>query len=126
MSRKLDEGTQVYWVCNLMVAESELLDIAAAEARFADLRTRFGMKVGLAHGRQDAALRDAALADFAAGRIQLLVATTVVEVGVDVRARASWWSSTPNVSDSHSSTSCAGASDAELRQAFACCCTRTA
>jgi ATP-dependent DNA helicase RecG len=83
VSRKLDEGTQVYWVCP-MVAESELLDIAAAEARFADLRTRFGAKVGLAHGRQDGALRDAALADFSAGRTRLLVATTVVEVGVDV------------------------------------------
>ncbi len=83
MARKLDEGAQVYWVCP-MVAESEQLDIAAAEARFSVLRQRFGAAVGLAHGQQDATARDAALADFAAGRIRLLVATTVIEVGVDV------------------------------------------
>ena len=83
IARKLDEGAQVYWVCP-MVAESELIDIAAAEARFAELRARFGAKVGLAHGRQETIARDAALADFSAGRTRLLVATTVVEVGVDV------------------------------------------
>ncbi len=53
LARKLEEGGQIYWVCP-MVAESELLDVAAAEARFADLRARFGATVGLAHGRQDA------------------------------------------------------------------------
>ena len=67
-----------------MVNENELLDIAAAEARFAELRSRFGETVGLAHGQQPAEVRDAALADFASGTIRLLVATTVVEVGVDV------------------------------------------
>ena len=81
--RKLEQGAQIYWVCPL-VAESELLDIAAAETRFAELRARFGAKVGLAHGRQDASLRDSTLADFIAGRTRILVATTVVEVGVDV------------------------------------------
>jgi ATP-dependent DNA helicase RecG len=83
VARKLTTGGQVFWVCP-MVAESEALDIAAAEARYADLRARFGAEVGLAHGQQDAAVRDAALADFASGRIHLLVATTVIEVGVDV------------------------------------------
>ena len=83
IARKLDEGARVYWVCPL-VAESEALDIAAAEDRFAALRERFGVTVGLAHGQQSAEVRDAALADFAAGRTRLLVATTVVEVGVDV------------------------------------------
>jgi ATP-dependent DNA helicase RecG len=83
VARKLDEGGQVYWICP-MVAESEALDIAAAEARFSVLRERFGEIVGLAHGRQDAAVRDRALVEFAAGRCRLLVATTVVEVGVDV------------------------------------------
>ena len=83
IARALDRGEQVYWVCPL-VAESEFLDVAAAEARFAELIGRFGARVGLAHGRQDPAVRDASLADFAAGRIRLLVATTVVEVGVDV------------------------------------------
>jgi len=85
VARKLDEGAQVYWVCPL-VAESELLDVAAAEERFAVLRERFGAAVGLAHGRQDAAVRDATLAAFARGECRLLVATTVVEVGVDVAA----------------------------------------
>ena len=85
VARKLDEGAQVYWVCPL-VAESEALDLAAAEARFAVLRERFGDAVGLAHGQQDAAVRDATLAAFAAGACRLLVATTVVEVGVDVPA----------------------------------------
>jgi ATP-dependent DNA helicase RecG len=83
VARKLDEGARVYWVCPL-VAESEALDLAAAEGRFAELQTRFGVAVGLAHGRQDSAVREAALADFAAGRTRILVATTVIEVGVDV------------------------------------------
>ena len=67
-----------------LVAESEALDLAAAEERFAVLAARFGDRVGLAHGRQTTEVREAALADFAAGRVRLLVATTVVEVGVDV------------------------------------------
>jgi ATP-dependent DNA helicase RecG len=83
VGRKLDEGAQVYWVCPL-VAESEALDVAAAQERFVDLKRLFGDRVGLAHGQQTADVRDAALAGFAAGTIRLLVATTVVEVGVDV------------------------------------------
>jgi ATP-dependent DNA helicase RecG len=83
VARKLAEGARVYWVCPL-VEESLELDVAAAEERFAALRERFGDLVGLAHGRQDSAVREAALADFAAGRTQILVATTVIEVGVDV------------------------------------------
>lgn len=83
IARKLDAGGQVYWVCPL-VAESEILDVQAAEGRFADLHARFGDIVGLAHGQQSTEIRDAALAAFTAGRTRLLVATTVVEVGVDV------------------------------------------
>jgi len=83
VARKLEEGAQVYWVCPL-VAESEALDLAAAEERFAALAQRFGDRVGLAHGRQTPEAREAALKDFAEGRVRLLVATTVVEVGVDV------------------------------------------
>nr|WP_294528218.1 ATP-dependent DNA helicase RecG [uncultured Rhodopila sp.] len=83
IARKLDEGAQVYWVCPL-VDESEALDVAAATERFVDLKLRFGDRVGLAHGQQTAEVRDAALAAFARGEIRLLVATTVVEVGVDV------------------------------------------
>ncbi len=83
IGRALDRGERVYWVCP-MVSESELIDLAAAEARFATLYARFVGRVGLAHGQMDPALRDASLEDFASGRIQLLVATTVIEVGVDV------------------------------------------
>ena len=83
VARMLDAGGRVYWVCPLVV-ENQELDIAAAEERFASLRQRFGAVVGLAHGQQTPEARDAALADFASGRVRLLVATTVVEVGVDV------------------------------------------
>jgi ATP-dependent DNA helicase RecG len=84
IARALGGGARVYWVCP-MVSESEATDLAAAEQRFAELRDRFGAVVGLAHGRQESAVREAALADFAAGRTRLLVATTVIEVGVDVQ-----------------------------------------
>jgi ATP-dependent DNA helicase RecG len=60
------------------------MDLSAAEFRFDMLRKRFPGLVGLAHGQQDSKTREEALADFAAGRTRLLVATTVVEVGVDV------------------------------------------
>lgn len=83
VGRALVGGAHIYWVCP-QVVESELSDIAAAEARFASLAARFGALVALAHGRQDRARRDAALAAFAGGTVRLLVATTVVEVGVDV------------------------------------------
>ncbi len=83
IARQVERGAQVYWVCPL-VAESEAVDLAAAEERFAVLQKRFGTRVGLAHGQQTAELREAALAGFARGDIRLLVATTVVEVGVDV------------------------------------------
>jgi ATP-dependent DNA helicase RecG len=82
-ARKLRDGARLYWVCPV-VQESEAADLAAAEARYAELRARFGGIVGLAHGRQDPAAREAALAGFAAGKTRVLVATTVIEVGVDV------------------------------------------
>jgi len=81
--RALTEGNRVYWVCPL-VDESEKVDLAAAEARFAELREKFGNKVDLVHGRMKGAEKDAAMARFAGGETQLLVATTVIEVGVDV------------------------------------------
>jgi len=84
IARAVARGGRVYWVCPL-VNESEVLDITATEMRFASLRARFGNAVAMAHGQMDAGLRDKALADFAAGRTKILVATTVIEVGVDVR-----------------------------------------
>ncbi|QJP12733.1 ATP-dependent DNA helicase RecG [Starkeya sp. ORNL1] len=83
LGHALAEGRRVYWICPL-VDESETSDLAAAEARFADLTAHFGARVGLVHGRMKGAEKDAAMAAFAAGETQLLVATTVVEVGMDV------------------------------------------
>ena len=83
IGRALEEGKRAYWVCPL-VEESEKIDLAAAEARYKDLRRRFGGKVDLVHGRMKGAEKDAAMARFAAGETQLLIATTVIEVGVDV------------------------------------------
>jgi ATP-dependent DNA helicase RecG len=83
VGRAMDEGKRAFWVCPL-VEESEKIDLAAAEARFEELRKRFGKKVDLVHGRMKGAEKDAAMARFAAGATQLLVATTVIEVGVDV------------------------------------------
>ena len=79
----LDRGTRAYWVCPL-VEESEKIDLAAAEDRAVMLRQALGLNVGLVHGKMKAADRDAAMAAFKAGETQLLVATTVIEVGVDV------------------------------------------
>ena len=64
--------------------ESEKIDLAAAEDRAVMLRQALGLNVGLVHGKMKAAERDAAMAAFKAGETQLLVATTVIEVGVDV------------------------------------------
>ncbi|MCW0181545.1 MAG: ATP-dependent DNA helicase RecG [Zavarzinia sp.] len=83
VSRALDRGAQVYWVCPL-VTESETSDAAAAEDRFAHLAARFGARVGLVHGRMKAAEKDRVMQAFAEGTLRLLVATTVIEVGVDV------------------------------------------
>lgn len=83
LDRALAAGARAYWVCPL-VEESEAIDLTAAEARFQELRARFGDEVRLVHGQMPAEQRDAAMADFASGRARILVATTVIEVGVDV------------------------------------------
>jgi ATP-dependent DNA helicase RecG len=83
IARAIKGGAQVYWVCPL-VAESEVLDIAAAEARHAELRVRFGDKVGLVHGKLAGKDKDRVMAAFASGTLSILVSTTVIEVGVDV------------------------------------------
>jgi ATP-dependent DNA helicase RecG len=79
----LDRGERAYWVCPL-VEESEKIDLAAAEERAAMLKKALGLPVGLVHGRLKPTERDAAMASFKAGETRLLVATTVIEVGVDV------------------------------------------
>jgi ATP-dependent DNA helicase RecG len=83
VGRALAEGRRVYWVCPL-VEVTENTDLAAAEARFAALRERFGAMVDLVHGRMKGADKDRAMERFATGETRLLVATTVIEVGVDV------------------------------------------
>ena len=84
LGRHIGGGGQAYWVCPL-IEESEKTDAAAAEDRAEALRRRFGEhKVGLVHGRMKGADKDVVMGQFASGELALLVATTVIEVGVDV------------------------------------------
>jgi ATP-dependent DNA helicase RecG len=83
LARHIARGGQAYWVCPL-VEESEASDQAAAEDRAQVLRLRFGDKVGLVHGRMKGPEKDEVMAAFSQGAISVLVATTVIEVGVDV------------------------------------------
>ncbi|MDR5652942.1 ATP-dependent DNA helicase RecG [Ruixingdingia sedimenti] len=84
LARAVAEGRQAYWVCPL-VEESEVLDLTAAEDRFRALRAALGEGVvGLVHGQMPPAEKDAAMAAFVAGDTRVLVATTVIEVGVNV------------------------------------------
>ena len=83
LARAVAEGRQAYWVCPL-VEDSEVVDYASAEARFAALRAALGDQVGLVHGQMPPVEKDAAMARFVAGETKVLVATTVIEVGVNV------------------------------------------
>jgi ATP-dependent DNA helicase RecG len=85
VGRALNAGKLVYWICPL-VEESETVRLTDAEQRFDSLKARFGDKVGLIHGKMRGTEKDRVMAQFAAREIGLLVATTVVEVGVDVPA----------------------------------------
>lgn len=83
IGRAVAAGAQVYWVCPL-VAESETLEVAAAQERYEALREIFGARVGLLHGQMPGRDKDAAMAAFIARETAILVSTTVIEVGVDV------------------------------------------
>ena len=84
LRRAVTDGRQAYWVCPL-VEESEFLDMTAAEERFKRLRAALGEGVvGLVHGQMPPADKDAAMARFVSGETKVLVATTVIEVGVNV------------------------------------------
>ena len=83
LKRAIAHRARIYWVCPL-VDESEAVDLAAATERHRMLRQTFGDRVGLVHGKQKAAERDATMAAFAAGDLDILLATTVIEVGVNV------------------------------------------
>ena len=78
-----DGGRQVFWVCPL-VEDSETLDLAAAEERYGALDRLFPDKVGLVHGRMKGPEKDQAMKQFADGQTKILVATTVIEVGIDI------------------------------------------
>lgn len=83
IARQIEKGARIYWVCPL-VEESELIDLQAAEARYDILKERFGDLVGLIHGKMKPAEKDSVMERFARGEIKILVATTVIEVGVNV------------------------------------------
>ncbi len=81
--RAIGSGARVYWVCPV-IEEQETSDLAAAEARYDHLHSIFGDRAGLVHGRLKGTEKDAVMAAFKDGDIDILVATTVIEVGVDV------------------------------------------
>ncbi|MBI1215336.1 MAG: ATP-dependent DNA helicase RecG [Alphaproteobacteria bacterium] len=83
LARKIAAKERIYWVCPL-VEESEKLDLAAAEDRYHSMKEHFGERVGLLHGRMKATDKDAVMTQFAMGELDILVSTTVIEVGVDV------------------------------------------
>jgi len=83
VGRAVKNNARVYWVCPI-IEESETSDMAAAELRFDHLKATFGDRVGLVHGRLKGAEKDAVMTAFKEGDIDILVATTVIEVGVDV------------------------------------------
>jgi ATP-dependent DNA helicase RecG len=85
VARQLDAGAKIYWVCPL-VEESEEIDVTAAVERRRVLEQMLGRRVGLVHGRMKAAEKDQVMTDFVDGDLGLLVATTVIEVGVNVPA----------------------------------------
>ena len=84
LAAQVAEGRQAYWVCPMVREMDGPEDIAAAEARYAVLHERFGDDVVMVHGQLSGELKDAAMERFARGDAKLLVATTVIEVGVDV------------------------------------------
>ncbi len=87
VGRAMAKGDKVYWICPLVEEnEDENLpqDLAAVEARYIEFKARFGSRVAMAHGRMRAEERDKIMLGFAGNEYDLLIATTVVEVGVDV------------------------------------------
>jgi ATP-dependent DNA helicase RecG len=82
VGRAIKDGRRVYWICPLV--EQESLDLTAAESRYRDLKQLFGDTVDVVHGRMKGTEKDRAMKRFASGEARVLVATTVVEVGVDV------------------------------------------
>ena len=84
LKRSIDKGEKIYWICPL-VEESEKSDLAAATDRFNEFKKIFGDKVALVHGKMKSDQKQQVLQDFKDGKYNLLIATTVIEVGIDVR-----------------------------------------
>jgi ATP-dependent DNA helicase RecG len=82
LERAIAKGEQIYWVCPL-VEDSDLIDFASVEERYRHLSARFGERVGLLHGKMKAQEKEAIAESFKRGGYDILVATTVIEVGVD-------------------------------------------
>ncbi|MGI9352246.1 MAG: ATP-dependent DNA helicase RecG [Rhizobiaceae bacterium] len=83
VERAAEQGQKIYWICPL-VEESDEIQATSAEDRFSDLKSRMAPEIGLVHGRMSPAEKDAAMAAFKDGETRILVATTVIEVGVDI------------------------------------------
>ena len=83
LKRVIEKGEQAYWVCPL-VEENDETDLTAANKRFERLQSMYGKDVALLHGKMKAKEKDAVMEAFKAGKTKILVATTVIEVGVDV------------------------------------------
>jgi ATP-dependent DNA helicase RecG len=83
IGRQVAKGARIYWVCPL-VEESDKIDISACEERFDHLKSLYGDRVGLVHGKMKPTEKDKAMEAFVSGNIDVLVATTVIEVGVNV------------------------------------------
>jgi ATP-dependent DNA helicase RecG len=83
MRAAVDDGQKIYWICPL-VEESEEIKLMSVEDRFKKLQPLFGERIGLVHGRMKGADKDVAMAAFKTGETRILIATTVIEVGVDV------------------------------------------
>jgi len=83
LKRAIDNGERIFWVCPL-IEQSDKLDLAAAEDRFQILKSYYGDRVGLVHGRMKAKDKDAMMTAFIKGDMDILIATSVIEVGVDV------------------------------------------
>jgi ATP-dependent DNA helicase RecG len=83
LRRAVTDGAQIYWVCPL-IESSDVSELAAAEERHAHLAQIFGSRVGLLHGGMSGAAKDEVMAAFSAGKLAILVSTTVIEVGVNV------------------------------------------
>ncbi len=125
VERHLAGGQQAYWVCPMVREIGDAFggdELAAAEARFAALQARFGDTVVLVHGQLKPEVKDAAMERFARGEAKLLVATTVIEVGVDVPAATLMVVEQAERFGLAQLHQLAGAWGADRRNRSACCC----